>query len=333
MVQPVVNITIPVFNRFDLTQKTILALRKSGSSIPFSITVVDNGSNAALVQRLQEFYQDAVIDKLFLLPKNMGISCACNIGWQMTEAPFYCKLDNDMLIQTPDWLEKLFNLWRHGKQLSTLGPAWNEDMLLVNEGSLHTPDGILGVCVKNLPGAAIFIPKAVSDILGYWNEDYGIYGAEDGDYGLRMRRADFPQYYYLAEGLVQHMHEDSENLDYSLDRKEELQYLFFEEQGKDGLFLINSHLYKFGIRNLNVPRKYEIMDVNKNCKVRLKIRKEYLPVRDALERCQTLIRRARASKNPDRIFAREFLEKLIGIMRDCGQACPETTVDVCRRVP
>jgi GT2 family glycosyltransferase len=191
---PVVNITIPVFNRLHTTQKTILALRKCSREIPFAITVVDNGSEPELVERLVTFRKDGIIDNLFLIPRNMGISCAANVGWQMVDAPFYMKLDNDTVMKKRDWLPKLFRMWQHGLPLSTLGGAYDLPMLLKNPGIIETPDGPLGICDSNLPGQAVIIPKAVSDILGMWNEDYGLYGAEDGDYGMRMRCAGFPQY-------------------------------------------------------------------------------------------------------------------------------------------
>lgn len=323
MRQPAVNITIPVFNRFVLTQKTLLALHKSRGGVPFSITVVDNGSDPPLVSRLRELHQAGIIDKLFLLPENMGISCACNIGWAMTDAPLYMKLDNDCLIQDPGWLEKLFRLWRHGAPLSTLGPAWTEEQLLANEGALHTPDGILGICRTNLQGSALFIPKAVSDILGFWSEDYGLYGAEDGDYGLRMTCADFPQYYYLASGLIQNMgwDEKPDDIDYVLDRQGEHRALFLDNKGGTGLFRLNSYLYHHCIRNWKVPLKYEVDDVDDNCKVRLKERKDYIPVQQALAHCKRLVDKANASDDPDALYREEFIEGLKDIMRECGQAC------------
>ena len=319
-----VNITIPVFNRFVLTQKTLLALRKSKTSIPFTVTVVDNGSDAALVSRLREFYQAGIIDKLFLLPENMGISCACNIGWAMTDAPVYMKLDNDSLVRDPAWLEKLFKLWRHGETLSTLGPAWTEEQLLANAGALHTPDGVLGICATNLQGSAMFVPKAVSDVLGYWSEDYGIYGAEDGDYGLRMTCAGFHQYYYLASELLRDMSADEkpDDVDYVLDRQGELRALFMDKKSGEGFFRLNSYLYHQCIRNWKIPLRYAVDDVDDDRTVRLKEREEYVPVRQALERCKQLVDKAYASGDPDAIFHEEFIERLKGIMRECGQACP-----------
>lgn len=321
MPQPVVNITVPVFNRFTLTQKTLLALRKSGGSVPFSITVVDNGSDAALVSRLRELHRAGVIDKLFLLPRNMGISCACNIGWSMTDAPVYLKLDNDILVRDPAWLEKLFRLWRHGKPLSALGPAWTEGQWLSGDGILSTPDGELGICVSNLQGSALFIPKAVSDLLGYWSEDYGLYGAEDGDYGARMNCAGFPQYYYRPDGLLHDMgpEEKPEDVDYVLDRRSEHRALFVDDKGGTGLFRLNNYLYNYCIRNWKVPLRYAVADVDDACRVNLREREEYAPVRQALELCKALVDKAVATDDPDAIFRPEFIEHLKSIMRECGQ--------------
>ena len=93
---PLLNITIPVLNRHDLTLKTILTLHKTIRALKFVITVVDNGSDQTLRKRLVEFKKADIINNLFLLPCNMGISVACNIGWNLIDAPYYMKLDNDM---------------------------------------------------------------------------------------------------------------------------------------------------------------------------------------------------------------------------------------------
>ena len=130
------NITMPVFNRYELTQTALLALRKCSQEVPFTVTVVDNGSDADLVGKLIEFKERGIIDKLFLLEKNMGTACAANIGWEMTDAPFYMKLDNDMVIRDRDFFSKIFKLWSHGEPLSTLGGAISRQELLRNPGAL-----------------------------------------------------------------------------------------------------------------------------------------------------------------------------------------------------
>ena len=117
------------------------------------------------------------------------LACAANVGWELVDAPLYMKRDNATAMARRHWLRDLLALWRHGRQPSTLGGAFNREMLRRHPGGMVTPGGELGCCADNLPGQAVFIPRAVADTLGFWNEEYGLHGGEDGDYGLRMRGA------------------------------------------------------------------------------------------------------------------------------------------------
>ncbi len=319
---PILNITIPVFNRFHITQKTILALHKTVKFIPFTVTVVDNGSEPALRERLIELREHGLINNLFLLPCNMGISCACNIGWQAVDTPYYMKLDNDIVFSTPDWLEKLFRLWSHGLPMSTLGPALDPKQLTQNPGTIESPDGILGICTKNLPGGAIIIPKAVSDILGYWNEDYGLYGAEDGDYGARMNCAGFSQYYYDDRDFFVH-HNTYGNTEYEgtgLDKDKEHARLFKDEAGGVGLFVLNYYLYNACIRRWNVPLRYRIKDIN-GYNVVLEEDPAYAPVKAALSFSKRFIDRLRSTGKADNIYSDAVVARLKKEWESCGQAC------------
>ena len=320
--KPLLNITIPVFNRFHLTQKTILALRKTTPSLPFVVTVVDNGSEASLRQRLVEFKEAGLIDNLFLLPCNMGISVACNIGWKAVDTPYYMKLDNDMIANCPDWLEKLFRLWSHGQPLSTLGPVFDPELLLKNPGTIESPDGILGICTSNLCGAAIIIPKFVSDILGLWSEDYGLYGADDGDYGARMSAAGFPQYYYDARELFNHEgHWDSsEYAGTGLDKHKEHSCLFRDVNGGTGLFVLNYYLYHTCIRYWKVPLRYRVKDIE-GYRVTLEEDPEYEHIRIALLRSKQIIDELKASSREKDMFSNAVVMRLKKIWKSCGQEC------------
>lgn len=325
--QPFLNITMPVFNRPELTALTITSLRKCTDAVPFILTVVDNGSDQTLVTWLRQQHRKGQIDKLFLLPQNMGISCACNIGWQMTPAAYFCKLDNDMFIQSPTWLEHIFSLWRHGLPLSTLGPAWGEKETLKNGAAVTTPEGNLGYCLTNLPGCALFVPKAVSDLLGYFNEDYGLYGAEDGDYGLRINCAGFPQYTYNCDGLLRHMGKWPDSIleqyrAHGLNRENEHRRLFQNQDGTMGMFPVNHYLFNACIRNWRVPLRYEIADIADDGNVHLRERKEYRLVKEALLLCkQKMDRVCMETGNYDNIWNPGFIEELKEVMKSCGQEC------------
>lgn len=283
---PVVNITMPVFNRYEVTQAAILALRKTSQEIPFCLTVVDNGSDAPLVRKLIDFKERGIIDYLFLLPTNMGVACAANIGWQLVDAPIYMKLDNEIVITEPHWLKKLFCLWRHGQPLSTLGGAFNRKMLLKHPGALRTRDGILGICRTNLAGQTILIPKEVSDILGRWNEDYGLYGTEDGDYGARMIAAGFPQYYYHGPDFFHDLGKSDNTETYftrNVDKGKEAQEAWETADGKLGLFVTSATLYDECIRPFKIMPRYAVVDITNDYYVHVIEREEYKQFRPVLE--------------------------------------------------
>lgn len=319
---PLVNITIPVFNRYDLTQKTLLALKKTTPGIPFVVTVVDNGSEPALRQRLVALAADGIIDNLFLLPRNMGISCACNIGWRAVDAPYYMKLDNDMAALTPHWLENLFRLWAHGDPMSIIGPVFDEAKLTGNPDTLRTPDGILGVCTGNVPGGATVIPREVSHLMGYWSEDYGLYGADDGDYGARLACAGISQYCYDVRGYFEHCgcFDNSEYEETELDKKKEHSRLFKDESGGMGLFLLNYFLYNMCVRKWNVPLRYRIRDMD-GYNVVLEEDPAYAPIQLALRRSKELLDNLAAADRNNDMYSDAVVNRLKRIWSACGQGC------------
>jgi glycosyltransferase involved in cell wall biosynthesis len=317
---PILNITIPVFNRFHLTQKTILALHKTSKKIPFAVTVVDNGSEQELRERLIEFKQSGLIDNLFLLPRNMGISCACNIGWRAVDAPYYMKLDNDIAAKTPDWLERLLRLWSHGQPLSTLGPTFDKKDLTKNPGTITSDDGLLGVCTTNLMGSAIIIPKDLSDILGYWNEDYGLYGADDGDYGARMVCAGLPQYYYDANDFFVNggKYDNSEYVGTELDKGREHYNLFYAPEGGIGKFKLNYYLFQMCIRHWKVPLRYRVVDMDGYNAI-LEEDEAYKPIADALARSKKILDGCIEHGEKDYIYSPRVVEHLKTLWKSCGQ--------------
>lgn len=316
------NITMPVFNRLQTTQRTLLALHKFTRGYSVAITVVDNGSERELVKQLVEFRKAGLIDNLFLLPENMGISCAANIGWDAVDAPYYMKFDNDMLMTGPEVLGRLFRLWSYGEPVSTLGPSWNPRDL-AGEDAIRSPEGTLGICRTNLGGACLVVPKAVSDGLGQWSEDYGLYGAEDGDYGLRMNCAAYPQYYFDARKLVVNLgggdHQET-YIQHGLDKQKERKILFYRKGQGIGLFQLNNYLYANCIRNWKVPRRYQLTEVNPDYTVRVEERPEYRRHHRGLMACKALVDKKLATSGDNQVQDCKFIEELKVIAQKTGIA-------------
>ncbi len=273
------NVTMPVFNRPTTTERAIRALAATSRETPFCITVVDNGSEPPLVKALLRLREEGLIDNLFLLPRNMGVACAANVGWELVPTALYMKLDNDTAMTRRHWLRDLMALWSHGHPISNLGGAFDAAMLHKTPGCLQTPDGELGLCVGNLPGQAVLVPKAVSDMLGFWNEEYGLYGGEDGDYGLRMQNAGLPQYYYFGPDYFTNIREeDDARATYAsrgIDKRRLHRELAIRDNMGMGRLLMNKLFYQAGLRSLKPMRRYRVDDVDAQGRVHLSERREY----------------------------------------------------------
>lgn len=317
-----INFTMPVFNRLQCTQLSLLQLHKCDRDIPFTITVVDNGSEKAVTEKLLEFHQAGIIDHLFLLPRNMGIATACNVGWELVDADVYCKIDNDTMPLRKDWLTVLFRLWAHGKPFSNLGYA-SDEVFAQSPRLVETADGALGICESTLAGTGIFIPRNVHKVLGFWNEEYGLYGAEDGDYGVRMRYLEFGQYHYRARDFISYDLDDgldeADYLRHGLDKQKERQSFTRDSNGYFGRFGINCFLYNFHIRSPRVCRRYKIVDIDKNHHVRLEETEEYREVEAALQECSRIICKTHVERGEKALEMGDLHERLKEIMRACGQ--------------
>src|SRR5207247_2618503 len=68
----------------------------------------------------------------------------------------------------------------------------------VNGITLRVKQGTLG-------GACILIPKRTERLLGCWCEDYGLYGEEDADYGMRIGLAGLINAYMEDEDIGFHL--------------------------------------------------------------------------------------------------------------------------------
>lgn len=312
---PLCNVTIPVFNRPAATEKTVRALAATSRETPFHITVVDNGSEPELVKTLLRLRDEGLIDHLFLLQRNMGVACAANVGWELVPAPLYMKLDNDTAMIRRHWLRDLLALWGHGQPCSNLGGAFTREMLHKTPGALQTPHGELGLCVGNLPGQAVLVPQSVSALLGMWNEEYGLYGGEDGDYGLRMQTAGFPQYYYLGPDYFENVRENGDAGETYTARGIDKRRLHRELVIKDNLCMgrlfMNKILYNMGLRSLAPLRRYAVEDVDAQGRVRLVERKEYKEFqRDLTQAASGLNSRFR-----DYVMSYRFDDETIAAMR------------------
>jgi len=261
-----VNISMVTYNRLDFTKQAIASILKN-TRYPHVITVVDNNSQDGTQEYLTEIKREGIIKNLLLLDENVGVSKASNLAWKMEpDAEYYLKLDNDIVIFKTDWLSDMIKAIDAIPQIGAI--AYNFE---VQSYPLTEFNGFR--CrVKaqgNLGGACILIPKRTREQLGYWCEDYGLYGEEDGDYDFRIK----------CKGLLNVYMED-ENIGFHLpggkaavidphtytatDGQEEIQQADYRKWKDEmrrnnvtkGKFYRNLNEYSKGIRSLYAESKF-----------------------------------------------------------------------------
>lgn len=180
-----VNVAMVTYNRLEFTRHAIEALAAS-ADYPYVLNVVDNASTDGTQQYLTEMQRTGVIRHLSLLPENVGVAKAANLAWtQEPDAAYYLKLDNDIVMTRPGWLRAMVEAVADDSELGAVAYSFEPRSHPVS----RRRGRLMRIKNGNLGGACILIPRRTFDQLGYWCEDYGLYGEEDFDYGERIRLA------------------------------------------------------------------------------------------------------------------------------------------------
>jgi len=260
-----VNIGMVTFNRLQFTKQAIDAVVRF-TNFPYALTVVDNCSQDGTQDTLKELKRRGVIKNLVLLTENIGIARASNLAWQQEpEAGYYLKLDNDIVVQKPDWLTQMVQTVDAVPELAAL--AYNFEPVSYPVETVH------GCRIRpkrdaNLGGACYLIPKRAHEALGYWCEDYGLYGEEDHDHSVRLRLAGFLNAYMEDEDIgihlpggkagkidpVSHQTTDAGEQQLHFDYRAWKDQLRHQLKASGGVFQRNRAAYEQSLRSLYVPR-------------------------------------------------------------------------------
>lgn len=260
-----VNICMVTFNRLEFTKQAIDALARF-TNFPYALTIVDNCSQDGTQDYLQELKRRGVIRNLVLLTENIGIAKASNLAWQQeSQADYYLKLDNDIVVQKPDWLNRMVQTVDAVPELAAL--AYNFEPVSYPLETVH------GCRIRpkrnaNLGGACYLIPRRGHEALGYWCEDYGLYGEEDHDHSVRLRLAGFLNAYMEDEDIgihlpggkagkidpISHQTTDSREQQLHFDYRAWKDHLRQQLKSSGGVFERNRSAYAQGLRSLYMPR-------------------------------------------------------------------------------
>ncbi len=245
MQRPLVNITVVTHNRLGLTRRTIESvLRHTRES--FALCVVDNASTDGTRAYLRELLAQGLIQQLTLFEKNMGVACACNTGWAAADAEHYLKLDNDIELLHHGWLANLTQFFKPGGGVGAVAYK-----VIADNAAPTLRIGPTAVFEAEFcGGACLLTSRAVRAQLGNFCEDYGVYGEEDSDFGVRVGISGRRNVYVDGAGHVLH------NADHGYDARMQPVKSRLARKRSIEQFQANVHAYDTGLRPLFVGRKY-----------------------------------------------------------------------------
>ena len=273
-----INITVVTWNRLRLTR---LCLESLLGKIRDNVIVhlVDNGSTDGTPEYLRDVAARHERVRLFALPRNMGVAVAANLGWAALDADFYLKLDNDMITLRPDWLDVLLDTAGRNPEVGLAAYqvcSWHKTVpVTLSSGDVFLDSDCCG-------GACVLVPRRSHETFGFWNEDYGKYGFEDMEYGIRVGLGGYRAGYVPASDCVAHLGYAEEAVDEAQERSKS-SFVESDDTGKK-LYVLNRLLFESGIRSLYVDRKYlpdcssDIVRFRSNPEYRavLKLQRDYL---------------------------------------------------------
>lgn len=263
------------YNRLEFTQKAISSIRKH-TTFPYVLTVADNNSQDGSKDYLKSLHSEGIIKNLILLKKNIGIAGASNMAWQSeSRAQYYLKYDNDIVVKKKNWLKNMVDDINHIPFLGAVGYNFEPKSYPSNKINGHT---IRILQESNIGGACILIPKKIRELIGYWCEDYGLYGEEDFDYCYRLKLSGKLCAYmkdenigiHLPSGKAAEIDQDTYIAKDGIEEIEQKEYRKFKDNiRKDNisvkkLIKKNFDSYKCFTRSLYVqPKKKNLISKNK----------------------------------------------------------------------
>lgn len=201
------------YNRLELTKETLNSLLhadpKPGRN--YNLVIVDNGSTDGTIEYLQEL-EESVRDKengkwypylhrvdVIYLPENKGIAVGRNVALKRAVelgTKWFCTIDNDVKMPI-DWLQECVEVLEANKSWGAIGVNFEPAPYpIISRGGYSFQDKPAG----NLGTACMVFRKQVQQMLGYFTTEYGLYGEEDADFGMRARVAGFKLGYLKEMG-------------------------------------------------------------------------------------------------------------------------------------
>jgi len=231
------DIIIPIWNNLEFTRECVESVMRN-TDRPYRLILVDNASDKETAVFLQGLAERPDV-KLIRNDENRGFVKAANQGLRMSDAPFVCVLNND-IVAAPGWLGAMIDFAEEHHDIGLINPQCDGHGEQPIETYARTLAGFKGEYMEmnQCQGFCMLMRREVIDKIGYMDEEYGIGGFDDTDYSMRAHLAGY-RCAAIRDAYVYHRQHASFNK--SGDREEWVkrnEKIFYEKWGKPLRFLI-----------------------------------------------------------------------------------------------
>jgi len=263
-----ISIIIITWNNVKATEDCLDHLSKVAKEM-ITIILVDNGSEEDVSGLVKKFENNLSI-KVHYNKSNLGFTKAVNQGIRIAdEKTDIVLLNNDVIIEDSDWLEKLQKLAYSDDTIGIIGCRLITGENRLHHAGLHVAKDSywtmelgceeidVGQFQVNEPREAItfalaYIKRELINTIGLLDESYFAY-FEDVDYCLSAQNAGF-KVYYLGELTCQHLQHESTKSDESFFNElyRNSQGIFWKKWDSSELFQHNYGIVWQSITNISI---------------------------------------------------------------------------------
>lgn len=201
---------------------------------PYRLIIVDNGSTE---EGMKEYLSaptgnDKIDIEVLINDTNEGFAKGMNKGMKVSNSPYVCLLNNDILV-TDGWLEEMIKVAETDSGIGIVNPSSNNfglrfgrDTTLEEFARTFKSQTGKWIEMDSGIGFCMLIKREVVNKIGYLDEGYGLAFFEDRDYSRRTKLAGYKC--VMAKGCyVYHLEGQSVKL----------------LKDKDGLFRKNAEIF------------------------------------------------------------------------------------------
>jgi GT2 family glycosyltransferase len=189
------SVVLVVYNRIALTRACLDSLLPPGR--PFELCVVDNASSDGTEEFFRAWAGPTPL-RYHRNDQNVGLIRALNQGARLAGGERLCFLHNDTVMREPLWLERLEAAVQGPGRVGLAGlygaRRLRRDGRYVGRTIVHALEGQATLRapvteVAAVDGVCLFLPRAILEAVGGFDEGYGFFHGYDRELSFAVREA------------------------------------------------------------------------------------------------------------------------------------------------